>query len=71
MNSTQIKVLGYSIPETVSVTIKEDGIIVICNHAGTHTEILTQDAGVDTERTLETTVCDACKAQFIAEEWVL
>ena len=71
MNTTQIKVRGFSIPESISFTIKEDGIIVECNHAGTHTEMLTQDAGVDTERTIETTVCDACPAQLIGEEWVL
>jgi hypothetical protein len=67
----RIKIRGFSIAEDVCVQIKEDGIVVECNHAGSHTEMLTQNAGMDDERTVETTVCDRCPAQLIGEEWVL
>lgn len=65
--ATRIKVRGISIAEDVSVTFKEDGIIVDCNHAGTHTEMLTSYAGMDEEFTAETTVCDGCGAQLLAD----
>lgn len=68
---TRIKVTGFSIAEDVCVQIKEDGIVVECNHAGNHTEMLTENAGMDNERTVETVVCDRCPAQYIGEEWIL
>lgn len=72
MNTTKIKVQGYSFSEDICVQIKEDGIVVECNHAGNHTEMLTEFGGMDNEREIETTVCDRCPAQLgVDGEWIL
>ncbi len=67
----RIKITGLSLAEDVSVTFKEDGIIMDCNHAGTHTEILPSNGGMTDERWDETTVCDGCGAQYISDEWII
>jgi len=41
-----------------------------CNHAGAEVQELTSDAGLDTERTENVTVCDKCEAQYVGEEWI-
>jgi len=72
MITTKIKVRGFSIAEDVCVQIKEDGIVVECNHAGNHTEMLTENAGMDNEREVETTVCDRCPAQMsYFGDWIM
>jgi len=71
MNTTHIKVRGYSIPEGVSVTIKEDGIIVSCTHDGSHPEMLFSLHDDDSHSGIVRSVCDACGMQQLEDgEWV-
>ena len=51
----------------ITVTTKEDDIIVDCNHAGAEFEHVAYGAD-ETEYII---VCDKCNAQFAGEEWVL
>lgn len=59
-----IKVTGSSYPHDITVTIKEDGLITGCNHAGADYEDLS--ASYDPSETESVLVCRACN-KFEAE----
>lgn len=76
-----LAIAGLTIPvnylpgnEPVTVQIKENGVVIHCDHAGAAYEDITFNAGLDDERTERHLACDKCPAWFMKTddggEWI-